>query len=108
MPHLQPGDKAVLLPTDVSQRPMSMALFKSRDLEVVHFVMQPGQELRSHRAPGEITVQCLQGRIAVQHGEQPAVTELGAAEMLFLAGGEPHAVQALETSMFLVTIALKN
>lgn len=37
------------------------ALLKAAELELVRIVLRAGQRLPEHRAPGEITVQCLEG-----------------------------------------------
>lgn len=107
MLHLQPGEKISLQPVPADQqRPLSVALFKSQHLEVVHFVMRPGQQLPEHRVPGEVTIQCLSGCMVVRHGESARLTELAAQDLLFLAGDDVHAVHAPEHCTFLVTMAL--
>lgn len=79
-------------------------LIKTEKLEVVRLVMAAGKQLAAHRAPGEITVHCLEGRIAwTALGK---TQELTAGDLLYLAAGEPHSVECLEDASFLLTILL--
>lgn len=79
-------------------------LFKSKQLEVLRLVLPAGKIITEHKAPGEITVQCLEGRIAFTAGGK--TQELIAGQMLYLTSGEPHALAALAPSSALVTIVL--
>ena len=80
------------------------AIFKSKDLELMHLVLLSGKGLPSHRVDGEITIQCIEGRLKVSADGREQVLEAG--DMVFLAGGMPHAVDALADSSALVTVAL--
>lgn len=82
------------------------ALFKSADLEVIRLVLPAGKAMPPHKVAGEITVQCIEGRISVEVDGQGH--ELRAGQMLFLAGGVVHGVTALEDASALVTIALRK
>jgi quercetin dioxygenase-like cupin family protein len=79
-------------------------LVKTADLELIRLILPAGKEIPSHKAPGEITVQCLEGRIAFT--AEGKVQELTPGKLLFLTAGEPHAVKAIEDSSLLVTILL--
>ncbi|WP_395699589.1 cupin domain-containing protein [Aquabacterium sp.] len=84
----------------------SAALFKSKDLEVMRLVLRAGKSLPVHQVPGEITIQCIEGSLAIP---LPAsVVTLRAGELLFLAAGTPHGVQAVTDTSALVTIALRS
>ena len=39
-------------------------LAKTGDLELIRLVIPAGKDIPIHKAPGEITVQCLEGRVA--------------------------------------------
>ena len=81
-------------------------LVKTADLEVIRLVLPAGKEIPSHKAPGEITVQCLAGRVAfTAHGKSQ---DLSAGQMLYLAAAEPHALKAIEDTTVLVTILLRS
>lgn len=84
----------------------TVALFKSVDLEVMRLVLLAGKLLPPHKVPGEITVQCVEGRIDVTVEGQSH--ELRAGELLFLPGGVLHGVTALEDASALVTVALRG
>lgn len=84
----------------------SVALVKTAHLEVIRMTMPRGKTMPEHKVPGDITVQCIEGTIAFSaHGK---TQQLHAGELIFLAGGEPHALQALEDASVLVTIQLKK
>ena len=79
------------------------ALVKTPTLEVIRLVLRPGKELcHQHTVAGEVLVQCLEGLVTVQvDGDTRA---LGAGQMLYLAGGEPHAIRATDGASVLLTI----
>jgi quercetin dioxygenase-like cupin family protein len=82
----------------------TQTLVKTDSLEVIRIVLPAGKFLPPHQVKGEITVQCLEGRIAfdadgVDH-------ELQAGHMLYLPGGTRHALRGLEDASVLVTIQL--
>ncbi len=83
----------------------SVALFKSEDLEVMRLVLLAGKALPPHRVAGEITIQCIEGKIEILTEGQPRL--LRAGQMLFLAGEVMHGVVALENASALLTIALR-
>lgn len=84
----------------------SSTLAKAATLEVRRLTLAKGREIPTHHARGEITVHCLEGRIAFTACE--TMREVGAGQMLVLAAGEPHSVVGLEDSMVLVTKVLPS
>ena len=66
------------------------ALIKASQLEVVRVVLRKGETLREHSVPGEITVQCLEGRMQVQSSQGAQTMQAG--DWVHLAGREPHAL----------------
>ncbi len=82
----------------------SVALFKSRDLEVMRVVLAPGKSMPAHKLPGDLTLHCLEGRLEI--GVPGQRTELLPGELVYLPGGVVHEVTALVASSALVTIAL--
>lgn len=82
----------------------STALFKSDQLEVMRLVLAAGRSLPPHRVDGEITVQCLEGRLRFDaDGRQ---VELSAGQLLYLQGGVTHSLVALSDASLLVSIVL--
>jgi quercetin dioxygenase-like cupin family protein len=82
----------------------SSTLVKTATLEVRRLTLRKSREIPTHHARGEITVHCLEGRIAFT--ADGTTRELGGGQMLVLAAGEPHSVVALEDSAVLVTKVL--
>ena len=102
--HAQSGEIISLPLGTALSSSKTTTLVKTADLEVIRLVLPAGKEIPSHKAPGEITVQCLEGRFAfTAHGK---TQELSAGQMLYLAASEPHALKAVEYSTVLVTILL--
>jgi len=88
------------------QSTKTSALFKSEDLEVIRLVLLAGKSLPPHKVPGEITIQCVEGKIDVTaYGKSHLLV---AGQLLFLAANEVHGVVAQEDASALVTIALKK
>jgi quercetin dioxygenase-like cupin family protein len=85
-------------------RSITTTLVKTDRLEVIRLVVHAGKEIPSHHVAGEITVQCLEGRVAFTAGG--STRELAAGQMLYLAGNEPHSLRGVEDASVLVTILL--
>jgi quercetin dioxygenase-like cupin family protein len=83
---------------------VTRTLVKTKAIEVIRLVIHAGKEIPLHKAPNEITVQCLEGRVAFTAEGQ--TQELTAGQLLYLAAGEPHALKGIENSSLLVTILL--
>ncbi len=83
---------------------VTTALLKSAQLELVRVVLPAGKLMREHKAPGEVTVLCLEGLIEFT---TPTTTlRLGPGQLIHLVAGEPHALLALADASALVTICL--
>lgn len=103
--HLNSGEPIQLMPfgkTIDGER--SVALFKSEQLEVIRLVLTAGKAFPSHSVPGEITLQCLEGRLEVT--ANGSVQTLNANQLLFLAGGVDHSLLAVTDATALLTIVL--
>jgi quercetin dioxygenase-like cupin family protein len=77
-------------------------LAKTKDLELIRLVIPAGKEIPSHKAPGKITVQCLEGRITF--AAEGKTQELAPGHLLYLTAGEPRALKGVEDSSVLVTL----
>ncbi|CAJ0788815.1 hypothetical protein LMG7141_02137 [Ralstonia condita] len=82
----------------------SVTLMRSDHLEVMRLVLPAGKHIPEHRAPGEITVQCLEG--SLKFGTDAAVQTMHAGDLLFATPGQPHWLEALEDTSVLVTLYL--
>ena len=105
--HLKSGEIADVKPLGGNlAETVSHALFKARDLEVARLVLRAGEGMPPHSVAGEITLQCIEGRIAFMcdAGER----ELAAGQLVQLNGNELHALRAIEDASLLLTIALKT
>ena len=105
IPHAQSGQV-------ISVRPLghaladerTVALFKTEDLEVMRLVLTAGKSLPPHTVAGEITIQCIEGRIDVTLDGASRVLDAG--DLIYLARDVVHGVVAIEDASVLVTIAL--
>lgn len=104
--HAAPGEPVDVRPLGarLPERKTS-ALFKARDLEVLHLVLAAGAEFPPHKVEGEITIHCIEGSLDILLDAD--IRRLHAGELLFLEGGVQHGVRAREPSSALVTIALR-
>ena len=83
----------------------SVALAKTEHMEIIRLLLPKDKPMPEHKVEGEMTLVCLEGEIAVDaHGR---TTVLRPNEMLYLMGGEPHAVRANEDAVGLLTILLR-
>jgi quercetin dioxygenase-like cupin family protein len=79
-------------------------LVKTERLEVIRLVVPADKVYPPHKVVGEITVQCLEGRVALTAGG--ATREMAAGQMLYLARNELHSLRGIENASVLVTILL--
>lgn len=104
--HLQSGESVDLPLGPALGSSKTTTLVKTADLELIRLVLPAGKGLPMHKAPGEIIVQCLEGRVAFTVGEM--TQELTPGRLLYLSAGEPHALKGIENSSVLVTILLSK
>ncbi len=104
--HAQPGEVIDLNAPDGAAAAQNVALFKARDLEVLRLALKQGESLPPHRVGGDITVQCLDGRLEV--GLSDRRVQLQPGELVYVPGEVAHDIVALEDAAGLVTIALRT
>ena len=105
-PHALPGEVFDLCPHgEAADQAVTTSLIKTAGLQVLRVALAAGQGKPAHRVAGDITVQCLAGRVAVT--ALGATRELAAGQMLYLTGGEEHALSGVEDAALLVTILLR-
>jgi quercetin dioxygenase-like cupin family protein len=78
-------------------------LFKKADFRMVLVSMEKGSSLKEHHADGTISVQVLKG--VINFTTQGETHRLQAQSAITLSASIKHAVDALEDSAFLLTIA---
>lgn len=84
----------------------SVALAKTEHMELIRLVLPKERSMPEHKVDGEITLLCLNGELVCDaHGKS---TVLRPGEMLWLLGGEPHAIRANQDSVGLLTILLTH
>ncbi|AKJ67620.1 cupin [Pandoraea thiooxydans] len=84
----------------------SVTLVRSERLEVIRLMLPAGKHIPEHRVPGEITVQCLEGRLKFS---TPAATHtMRAGDLLFVEPGHAHWLEALDDTSVLVTLYLPH
>lgn len=107
IPHAQAGEVVSVQPLGAALNAANThTIVKTDVLEVIRIVLAAGKRLPPHQVPGEITVQCLEGKVDFFVGELKR--ELTAGSFLYVAGSGEHAVHAIEDSSLLVTIVLKH
>lgn len=84
----------------------TMPLFRTERMRVMLVALRAGALLSSHRADGPITVQMLEGRIMFSVESQDVMLTEG--QVLSLQAGLPHAVEAPEDAVFLLTVVLER
>ncbi len=80
------------------------ALYKSDHLEVSRTVLHAGKDVPVHAVMGEMTIQCLEGRVELTAAG--ATQSMRTGELICLAGGETHSLKAIEDSSVLITMLL--
>lgn len=104
IPHAKSGE-VVQLPLGPSLgSAKTTTLVKTTDLELIRLVLPAGKVIPLHKARGEITVQCLEGRVGFT--AEGKTQELTAGQLLLLTAGEPHALTGITDSSLLVTLLL--
>lgn len=104
--HAVPGEIVNIHPLgNKLHEAVTATLLKSKHLQVFRLILLEGKEFREHQVPGEIIVQCLEGLIEFIDSKQ--TQQLGPGELLYLDGGDPHALKGIKDSSVLVTIFLQ-
>jgi quercetin dioxygenase-like cupin family protein len=75
----------------------------SAGLRQTLLALSAGQTMGEHKSPGDASLLCLQGRVALHAGE--ASVELGPGDLLALPP-QRHDVHAIDSSVLLLTVSL--
>jgi quercetin dioxygenase-like cupin family protein len=81
----------------------AMTLFKGQRLRVVLVAMHAGTAIPSHRADSPISLQVIEG--VLKFSADAHTVTLRQGQLLTLHAGMPHVVEAVEESVFLLTVA---
>ena len=81
-------------------------LAKYASFRIVLTALKQGSALEEHRAKGCLSIQMLEGRVRVTAGGE--VLELSRGDLVALDHAVPHAVQALEDCIFLITMSFSE
>ena len=81
----------------------SKLLLKADDLRLVLIAMEAGAKIKEHHADGSISIHALEGTLCIHVLAQ--AQELHAGQILTLASGIKHDVEAREDAAFLLTIS---
>jgi quercetin dioxygenase-like cupin family protein len=101
--HANPGDVIDVRPLgDQLESSRTTTLVKTDTLEIIRLVLPAGKNIPEHQAPGLLTVQCLEGRVAFTAAGNEIDLEPG--RLIHLNEQEPHAVRAVEASSLLLTL----
>jgi quercetin dioxygenase-like cupin family protein len=105
LPHAAAGQVVDILGSKAATTE-SFALFKTDAIEVMRLVLPAGKRIPPHRVAGEITVQCLEGRLEFTAEDQAHAMRVG--QLLHLSGGTTYSLLALEDAAALVTLVLRR
>jgi|WetSurMetagenome_2_1015567.scaffolds.fasta_scaffold08440_10 quercetin dioxygenase-like cupin family protein len=81
----------------------TITLTKQGGLRVVLIALHAGATMGDHLAAGALTVQVIEGRVRFATGDETRTLVPG--DLVALEPGLPHDVQALDESLFLLTLA---
>jgi quercetin dioxygenase-like cupin family protein len=81
----------------------ALTLLQADGMRLVLIALHEGAEMKTHIAPGIISVQVLEGHLGFEAEGQ--TTELKPGQLLTLQTGRPHRVVARQESVFLLTMA---
>lgn len=105
LPHASPGQVVDVRPLGAAlTATKTTALVKTEQFEAMRLVVPAGAEIATHAVPGEITLQCLEGRISL--GLTGKSLELRAGEWVYLDGNTAHSLKGLEDASLLLMILL--
>lgn len=101
--HVGPGevqklDAFVGNDTDAARR----AIVKTDMFQAIYVTVQSDTKIARHRVPGQATVQCLKGKIAIVFDD--ATVAMNEGDWMYLDRNQDHAVEGIEDGALLVTI----
>lgn len=107
IPHAGPGAPVDLWPeNETLSQAETHALVKDDAFEAIRMSVPKEYEVcHDHQVKGPITVQCLEGRVALTiDGEKHLLT---AGKWTFVPAGAPHTIKGIEDSLVLLTVIFR-
>jgi len=105
--HAKPGEIVDLKPIGLGlKEATTAAIVKTDHFEAIRLVVHAGDEIPQHKVSGEIALHCLEGHVELDVHPRPIT--LRTNEWVYLAGGAPHSVRAIEDTSLLLTIILDH
>lgn len=105
IPHASPGEVVDVRPLGAAlATAVTRTLVKTDSIDVIRMIVPAGKEIPTHKAKGQLVVQCLEGKIAFTACGK--THELQAGQLLFLPTGEPHSLRGIEDGSLLLTVLL--
>lgn len=101
--HAMPGEIVNVTSLQAKlERARSVTLVKTNRFETICMHVDAQHEIPEHKAKGQITLQCLEGKISFTVDK--AVHEMSQGDWLYLEEGQPHSLKGIENSVLLLTI----
>ena len=101
--HAQPLEVIDIRPLGAALRAsVTTSIIKTERLQLMRLVLPAGASLPEHKVAGEVTIQCIEGVVAI--GTPLRECRLRAGELVLLPGGEPHSVRAQQDASLLVSV----
>ena len=104
--HVGAGEVINLQSLDGRPEDTTLALVKTNDMEVIRMVLPRGKDIMEHSVDGEISVQCIKGKVLFQLDNN--AHELTEGDWLYLEGNQKHALYAKSDAVLLITIIFTN
>ncbi|RPH62372.1 MAG: cupin [Burkholderiales bacterium] len=80
----------------------STAIVLDGNIEVMRLMLPTGKSVSEHAVAGPMTLHCLEGAVDVRaYGSS---RPMRAGDLMYLAGGVPHALYAIEDAFVLATV----
>lgn len=100
--HVGAGEVINLQNLDDRPDDTTLALIKTEQMEVIRMVLPRGKDIMEHSVDGEMSVQCLKGKVLFQLDNN--AHELTEGDWLYLEGKQKHALYAKSDAVLLITI----
>src|SRR5690554_2750896 len=104
IPHASPGMAADLkIQGEELSQAKTFALMKNEAFQAIRMaVPRDFEACHNHQLSGPITLQCIEGEIALTADGDTRL--LRAGQWTFLNGGVPHTIKGIEDSLLLLTV----